>query len=331
MYQKFSLTTMKSSYLKGDKICNVEQRQANITPSRSTGIYILLIVVVLFWGANWPIMKVALTLVEPLTFGALRMIIGAACLFTLLIIIGRFKFPEAGDVRIIVSEAVLHMAAPLALMNIALLHIEAGRSSILSFTTPLWVVPLSMLFLREQLSRLQALGVIVGLSGLLILFGPADMDWTSPNVVLGNMLLLIAALTWAIAILIARTQKWKSSPLQLAPWQMLAAAILMFIPALLFERPFELKWSPQLLAVLAFNGPIASAFCFWAALVAAKELPPVIISMGFLGVPVVGVFFSTITLAEPLTLTLIGGLMLILGGIALVNVGQRKSGKVASR
>lgn len=287
-------------------------------------LYALLVAVVLFWGANWPIMKVGLNYVPPLYFGTLRMGIGALCLFALLAVTRRFAFPAEADNRIVLSEAVLHMAAPMALMNIALLYVDAGRSSVLSFTTPLWVVPLAVFFLRDRLNSWQLAGVLLGLGGIGVLFGPSAIDWSDKRGLLGNGLLLLSALTWAVAILVARTQRWNLLPLQLAPWQMLLSAVLLAVPAALFEDWSEIQWNRELLLVLVFNGPVASAFCYWGALVIAKEMPPVMTSMAFLAVPVVGVLFSAMTLGEPVTASLAGGLAVILLGIALVNHGSRR-------
>ena len=301
-----------------------EPRPRAIDQASRRRIYVLLIAVIVLWGANWPIMKIGLGYVPPLAFGALRLAIGSACLFVLLAGTGRLRRPSLGDTRIVLSEAVLHMAAPLALMNIALLHVEAGRSSVLSYTTPIWTVPLSLLLLGDRLTSFQGLGVAIGVAGILVLFGPSALAWYDADVVIGNALLLLSALTWAAAILIARTQTWRLSPLQLAPWQMLLAALLLAIPALVYEPIAAIRWSPQLVAVLAFNGPIASAFCFWGALVVSKELPPVMSSVGFLGAPVAGVLFSSLSLGEPMTCALIGGLVLIVLGIGLVSFGARE-------
>lgn len=286
-------------------------------------VYALFAAVILFWGANWPIMKVGLAYIPPLTFGAARLALGSLCLFGVLFLSGGLRRPGPGDLRIILSESILHMAAPLALMNLALLHVGAGRSSVLSFTTPLWVVPLAIFCMGERLGPIQLFGVVVGLAGILVLFGPSALAWSDIDAVIGNGLLLVSALTWAVAILIARTQNWRSTPLQLAPWQMLLASLILAIPAIRYESFSAIRWGGELIAVLAFNGPVASAFCFWGALVVAKELPPVVTSMGFLGVPVAGVIFSAVTLHEPLTHALVSGLCLIVMGIYLVDRGAR--------
>lgn len=284
--------------------------------------YVLLLAVILFWGANWPIMKVGLDYIPPLMFGAARMGIGALVVFAILAASGRLALPTKTDLRIVLSEGLLHMAAPIGLMNLALLHVEAGRSAILSFTTPLWIAPVAVLLLGERLSPLKLLGLLIGLSGVGTLFSPFGFDWSSPDIVVGNALLMLAALTWATAILVARTQGVVRTPLQLTPWQLLLSAIALAIPAGIYESVEDVQWSYELCLVMAFNGPIASGFCFWAALVVSRELPSITASMGFLGVPVAGVLFSSAFLGEALTPALVAGLVFIVGGIALVNLGD---------
>lgn len=290
-------------------------------PRRTLAIFIA---VIIFWGANWPIIKIGLHYVPPLYFAACRMLIGAITLFIILLTIGRLTLPKRQDLKILFSEAILHMAAPIALMNLALEHVPAGRSAVLSFTTPLWIAPAGILFLGERLSAYKAVGLAVGLSGLVVLFNPLGFDWASRETLLGNGFLMLAALTWAIAIVVARTNEWTTTPLQLSPWQMLIATAVIAPAAFTFERFDDIHWSSELAAVMAFNGPVATAFCFLGALIVARDLPVLTTSMGFLGVPVAGVAFSAIALGERLTPTLIIGMTFIIGGIFLVNLGERE-------
>src|SRR6185369_1825127 len=105
--------------------------------------------------------------------------------------------------------------------------VPVGRSIVLAYTTPLWVTPGAAIFLGERLSPRRAAGVALGLLGLVVLFNPFAFDWNDGNAVLGNLLLLLAALMWAASILHIRGHRWHSTPFQLAPWQALLAAILL--------------------------------------------------------------------------------------------------------
>lgn len=95
--------------------------------------------------------------------------------------------------------------------------------------------------------------------------------------------------------------------------------------ALIFESDQPVTWTPSLLAVLAYNGPLATAFAFWAAVYVSRALPAISSSIGFLGVPVVGYIASAVALGEAITPTTGGGLVLIMAGVAVVMLSERKN------
>lgn len=287
--------------------------------------YLVLAAVVLIWGANWPVMKVGLAYAEPLSFTALRMILGAAALFGVLAATGRLAVPTRRDVPVLISVGLLQMAGFLACVMLGLQTVDAGRSAILAYTTPLWVTPAAIAFLGERIGAWKGAGLVLGLAGVATLFNPLGFAWDDADVLRGNGLLMLAALCWALAILHVRVHTWDSSPLQLAPWQMCVAAPLLTALALGFEGTDGLTWTPTFIAVVAYNAPLATAFCFWAAVTVTRALPAVSTSLGFLGVPVLGMLLAAATLGEPLTLTRVTGLVLIVAGMALVNLADLRA------
>ncbi len=283
---------------------------------------LLLVAVVILWGANWPVMKVGLQSMPPIWFATARMTLGAATLFALLMVLGRLKLPTRRDLPLVLTVGGLQMAAFLLLVNLALQHVEAGRSSVLAYTTPLWVTPAAMLLMRETLTPRKAAGLVLGLGGLAVLFNPLGFDWASREALVGNALLLGAAFAWSLAILHVRVHSWDSSPLQLAPWQMLVAAVPLGLLSWFSESWSTVRWSGELAVILAYNGPLATAFCFWAVVSVNRALPAITTSLSLLAVPVAGVLLSAVFLSETLTPTLVGGLLLILAGTVLVNLAD---------
>lgn len=284
--------------------------------------WVLLALVVVLWGINWPAMKLGLEDMGPLTFAATRMVLGAACFLAFAAMRGRLALPSRADLPIVVSVGLLQMGVFLLLVNLGLRHVPAGRSSILAYTTSLWVVPGAMLVLGETLRGRRLAGFALGILGVAVLFNPAAFDWTDPGVVLGNGLLMLAALAWAVQIIHVRGHRWRASPLDLAPWQFLVAAALLVPLALVFEHGGEIRWTGRLLAILAYNGPVATALCFWAIVTVNRALPAITTSLATLGVPVAGMASSALWLGEEMTVTDLSGLGLIVLGLAFIALGE---------
>ena len=278
----------------------------------------LLLLIIVLWGANWTVMKVGLTYIPPLTFAAARMIMGAGILAVVAAALGQLRVPSRRDWPIVLSVGLVQMGAFMALTTFALQFVPAGRSAILAYTTPLWVVPIAALVLHERLSLLKKGGFLFGLGGVVVLFNPFAFDWTDRNVLIGNGTLLFSALLWALLIVQIRGHRWEGTPLSLGPWQFAAGACLLIPLALLVEGTRSIQWSSELGWVLFYNGPLATAFCFWAMVTVNRALPAVTTSIAMLGVPAFGVLTATVALGEPVTPTNVLGFLLIGGGLVFV-------------
>ncbi len=289
--------------------------------------FLLLIAVVISWGIAWPIMKVGLDYTPPIWFGCLRLCIGASGIFLLLLILKKLSLPPKSDYSVMFSIALLQIAIPTALMHFALLYVDAGRASLLSYTHPIWVAPAAILLLKEPLTRAMTWGLVLGLFGLMVLFNPLSFDWSNRSVLIGNCMLILSAVSWAVGILHVRGHRWTTTPLKLAPWEMLIAAILLGALAFIREDAADITPTGPFIAVLAFTGLVATGFCYWGAVAVMRILPAMTASIGFLGVPVVGVLSSIVFLSERLTISLAVGLISIITGLCILIYGESKSDK----
>lgn len=284
----------------------------------------LLASVVVVWGANWPILKLGLAHTTPLWFAVLRMVLGLASFALVLAPLGRLRWPARQDWPVVWSVGVLQMAVFSALINVALLSVPAGRSAILAYTTPLWVTPGAVLFLGEKLTRARAVGLFLGLAGVAVLFNPFSFDWSNSASVWGNVMLMASAFVWAAAILHVRGHRWAGTALELAPWQMAVALPPLAVLAWIMEGPPSADLSPTFLWVAAYNGPLATAFAFWAAITVTRLLPAITVSLAFLCVPVAGLVFSALMLGEGMSAANVLGLALVGAGVAVVALGDAR-------
>lgn len=276
-----------------------------------------LVVAIVLWGTNWPVMKVGLHHVTPVWFSALRFGTGAATLFAVQTFTGGIRAPKRGDIPFIASIGLLQMTVFTVLGAIAMTHLPAGRSAILSYTTPLWVAPATVVFFGERLSRSRLIGIALAATGVAILVNPESVNWSDPTVLGANVLLLIASMCWAACIIHLRYFNAVSTAFALAPWQMLAATAVLVPLAWITEGNFTGDNTITFYETTLFVGPVATAFCFVAVNAASSWLPATTMSTAMLGVPVTGVVLSVLFLGENLTLALGIGSLAIVAGIII--------------
>jgi drug/metabolite transporter (DMT)-like permease len=278
---------------------------------------VLLIVAIFGWGLTWPVNKVLLESLSPFWLAAIRSALSTLVLLAVAIPGGRLVLPPRSDLPVLLSITLLHMVGFSIFAAIGLKLVPVGRSVVLAYTTPLWVTPGAALFLGEQLSLRRAGGVALGLLGLVVLFNPLAFNWHDHDAVLGNMLLLLAALLWAGSILHIRGHRWRSTPFQLVPWEMLLATAILFVIALVSDAAPDIVWTAPLAGLLLLTSVLGSTITYWAIAMAGRRLSAVTISLGLLGAPVIGIVTATLALGEAPDLFVWLAIALIASGVAL--------------
>jgi len=274
------------------------------------------------WGVNWVVLKIAIGHMPPVWIAFSRMVYTAAVLFVVLAALGRVKVPARRDLPIVLSVGVLMMGVYPAMTMIGLIDVESGRASILTFVTPLWVTPAAVLLLGERLTPLKIAGLITGLAGIGVLFNPFGFDWTNPAVVRGNLILLGASVVWAVVILHLRLHSYGGDPLDLAPWQLLLAGLVIAPVAAIMDAGKPVLWSLDLAAILTYAGPVSTFLTIWGVVAIGRALPAITTSLGFLTTPVAAMICGALLLGEPLTWTNLLGLAAIIAGLGLVAVAD---------
>ena len=269
------------------------------------------------WGVGWPVNRAILYHLPPLTTVAVRSAIAVAALFAIAGWQRRLTLPDRQDWPVLLSISLLHMTAYAVLVSVGLLFVPVGRSIVLAYTMPLWITPGAALFLRERLTAWRALGVAMGIGGLAVLFNPLGFDWHNRQGLIGNGVLLLAALLWAASILHIRAHRWKAAPFDLIPWEMALATLILGVTALAIDGWPRIAWRANLTWLLLYSALPGTALAFWASAVASQNLPAVTTSLGLLAAPVIGIIASAVTLGEAPTLTLIAAVAMIIGGIAI--------------
>jgi drug/metabolite transporter (DMT)-like permease len=259
-----------------------------------------ILVLTLVWGCNWPILKMGVEELAPLTFRGMTLPFAALGMLLVSSLSGEsVRLPRALWPRVIVL-ALFNIACWNGFVLFGVQQLPAGRSAILAYTMPIWATMIATLVLHEPLSRRKLLGLVLGVSGMAVLIGEqVAVVRAAP---FGVLMILTAAITWAFGTVLLR--KWQPPIAQntLSGWMMLLGWVPLAIAAPFFDpRPLASELA-QLSArgwfAIAYNIFLAGTLAHWAWFTLARTLPVAVSSLSSLPVPVVGVFSGIVLLGE---------------------------------
>lgn len=285
-------------------------------------MWLLVITLTLGWGLNWPMMKLALAEIPVWSFRGVCCASGAIGLF-LIAWYGRqtMRVP-AGQWRILVVTSMCNVTLWNVFIGYGLTMLPAGRTAIIAYTMPLWTVLLSRWVLHERLTPRRIFGVALGMAGMVLLIGSElAVVKAAP---LGAVLVLGAALAWAVGTVLMRRYPIKLPTTALTAWQLLVGGLPIMIGALLLDWG---TWHPigvKATIGLVYNMLFVFIFCYWAWFRIATSAPPTVAALSTLMIPVVGVFSGIWLLGESPHWQEYAAMMLVIASLATVLVPPRK-------
>jgi drug/metabolite transporter (DMT)-like permease len=266
------------------------------------------------WGGTATAIKVSLRDLPALGLAGLRFSIGA-----LLVLL--WARAQRVPIRLQPGEAApillltLVFAAQIATFNWGTGLTQAGRSTLILNSYPLWVLLIAHFFVPgDQLSAAKLAGAACAFGGLGIVF--SESLSTASRTVTGDLLVLLSALLLAAQVVMVNRMVRAIDPNRLLLWQMLLSLPLYFLgSALLGERAYHLSL-PGLLALL-YQGVMVAGVCFivWTTLL--KSYSPSRLSVILFTTPLFGIVLSRLVLGEPVSPHLGAGGLLVALGIAL--------------
>jgi drug/metabolite transporter (DMT)-like permease len=255
--------------------------------------WLYLAFMIISWAANWPLMKLALGQMRPMVFLAWRMTGSVVVLALYLVLTGQRLLPVRRERHPLFWVGQFQVIGFLVLSIIALAIVPAGRGIVLAYTMPLWAIPIGLLLAPEPLSGSKIAGVAVGLCGLALFMKPGLVDWTDARSLIGNGLLLLAAISWAIGSCLYRRQVWISSFWSQTWWQLAVGGAVSLLLALVLEPDWSVVWTPGLVAILAYNWVVTTAlgYFLWSRVLAL--MTPAVAGQAVTLTPVAGFALST--------------------------------------
>jgi drug/metabolite transporter (DMT)-like permease len=280
-------------------------------------VYFYLGVIIASWAANWPLMKLALGEVRPLTFVLFRLVGSLVLIAPVLLWRAGPLAPMRGERLGLMWVGLLQVAGFLVCSIIGLAIVPPGRAIVLAYTMPLWAIPIERWLRPEPLGRFQLAGAALGFAGLILFMNPALVDWGNRRALAGNGLLLLAAISWALGSCLYRRSRWRSSFWVQTYWQLAVSIIVVAALALPEAANAPITWSPGLVAILAYNCVVTTALGYFLWSKVLTMMSAAVAGQVLALTPVGGFVLSTMLFGGAITIGIIVSIALIVAGIVL--------------
>ena len=257
---------------------------------------VILVLLTLVWGINWPVMKLGVTAYPPLTFRALSIWLGLPVLaLGLLALKVPFRIPRHHWPELLWLAAT-NMFVWHACIILAVRTLSSGRSAILGYTMPIFSAVIGALLFSAALSKRGWLGVSAAALGVALLLWHELSQFAGRPV--GVALALVAAATWALGTQLLRRTKIDAPTLAISFWMTAMTAVVMTVLSVLFERAQWQMPGPTAWGAILFNAVLIFGFAHAAWFYLARGLPPVASTLSVMFIPVLGVFSGALWLGE---------------------------------
>jgi drug/metabolite transporter (DMT)-like permease len=283
---------------------------------------VLVVLITLVWGFNWPVMKTVLSEVPPFTFRSLCMAAGAIGLFA----IAKFnslplRVPP-GQWQRLIASSLFNITGWNLLTAFGLKYVAASRGVILAYTMPMWTVLLSMIVLHERITGKRALGLLFGMIAMFMLVSVEFAKLKAAP--LGALLVVGAALSWSIGTVIMKRYPVDLPTTAMTGWMMVLGGIPIWIATPFFERVEIGTISLWPALGVLYNMTLAVIFCYWAWNKLISQGSASVTALSTLMIPVLGVFSSMLLLGEQPRWQEFSALALVIVSLMLVMSPSQK-------
>lgn len=278
----------------------------------------------LIWGSSFLWIKVAVQEIGPFTLVAFRLLFA---LLGLLIIAARQKQPLPRDRKVLLGflfMGVFNTALPFTLISWGETRIDSALASILNGTVPLFTIVIAHFWLHdEKISLPRVAGLLIGFAGVVVLVSrDLGLSALSGNV-WGQVAVLVASSSYALAATFSRKHLRGQPPLTQATMVVLIADALLWPAALAVERPWHFPALPVTWLALAWLGLLGSCLAYLLYFYLINTWGATRASLVAYVFPAIGLVLGIVFLGETADWRLMLGSLLVVAGIVMVNLKTR--------
>ncbi|ALC88141.1 hypothetical protein AM499_08130 [Bacillus sp. FJAT-22090] len=279
-----------------------------------------LLVLILVWGASWPIYKLALPYTPPLLFSGMRATIGGVLLGVLLLKrIDKINWRE--NWKLYCISALFNTTLFFGIQTVGLNYLPGGLFSILVYFQPVLLGLFAWIWLGEFMTPVKIIGLLIGFLGILMV----SLDGLTFHVsIIGVVLGIVTAICWAFGVIYVKSIRDRVDAYWMVSLQCIIGGAVLLGTGTYFESWSEIQWNSTYIFGLSYGAifGIPISYIIYYKLINEGEASKVG-SYTFL-VPIIAVFIGAVFLDEPITYLLIIGLIMVGASIFIVNFRSKK-------
>lgn len=287
--------------------------------------YLAWITICIVWGTTYLAIRIGVTDLPPMLFAGLRWIIAGAMLTVLLNLRG-YPFPKFEDLKHLAVVGIALIGIANGLVVVAEQWIPSGLTALILSTLPFWMVGLESLLPKgPKLNWYILTGLLLGISGVILIFAK-DLNITLEfNVFLGGLCLFGAVVSWAVGSIYWKYKQLNVRPIMGASIQMLIAGILQTLLGFALGEQNSFHLTQNGFWALAYLVVFGSILGYASYIYSVSNLPLSLVSTYAYINPVIALLLGWYFLDEPLTITVFIAAGFILVGVSLVKRGSTLS------
>jgi len=284
-------------------------------------LIIAVLTVAIVWGTTFLGIRVAVETIPPWFVAGIRQLIAAGLLLIILLFSKQLKWIGWKNFRIQIIFSILMLIVANGMTTVAEEHLSSSLASLISATSPLLVFLGSIFFGLQKFTYRSLFGILMGFSGILLIFKEGLQDLLNPDYRMGVIFIFIAICGWALGSILTKKMKLQHQSISLNLFYQFAfAGVAQIALAFVVSNEIDVAtWSFKSIAAtvyLAVFGSVAAYFAFHFAL---KKISPTQISLLSYVNTIIAIFLGWLVLDEKITAAFITATVLIICGVFVTN------------
>ena len=280
-------------------------------------IYILLTVVMIIWGFNLSLVKYLVTVVSPVTVTTFRILVAGITVFIILFIVKLFRLPTRREWKFIVLGALLNVVLHHYFLSMGLLRTTGSNAGLILGMGPVLTVVSVSLILRNYPSKVQWIGLILGL------FGASSVVLASggaSGLAIGDVFVFISIAAQVLSFLVISKAARTLDPRLMTAYMFIIGSIVLFVISLI-QEPGEITAfataPPKFWVAFVTSGIIGTAISHMLYNYSVGQVGPSKAAIFINLNTMFSLFFAALLLGEIITARHIFGLVFIIAGVIL--------------